>query len=207
MTTDDADDPVQEATVAPRSMPWGQLIAGVVVGGVATWMILLNQTGVAPSSMLAGVAAKYEAARDFVLNPVAEAVGVKLSPDYRDALALLVVLFAAIARASMRHAGARWIIAFAVFLASLGAASLIIVGRDWGVTATDVAERWIRRALSFTIFVTMLTPLAGLIGRIMDPTARALDDLAAPPAMLIIWNAVAIAALAGALFFVSWATA
>jgi hypothetical protein len=201
------DDQLREATVAPQPMPWGQLIVGAVIGGVATWMIMLNQSGVAPSSMLAGVAATYEGARDFVLNPVADALGVQLSPDYRDALALLAVLFAAIARTSLRHPGTWWIIAFAVILGLGGALREAYFPRPYEATNTDVAEYWIWRALSFTIFITMLAPLAGLIGRVMDPTARALDDLTPPPAMLILWNAAAIAALAGALFFVSWATA
>jgi len=130
-----------------------------------------------------------------------------LSPDYRDALALLAVLFAAIARASLRYPGTWWIIAVAVLLGSIGAARQAYFPRPYDPTNTDVAEFWIWRALLFTIFVTMLAPLAGFIGRVMDPTARALDDLTAPPAMLILWNAAAIAALAGALFFVSWATA
>jgi hypothetical protein len=207
MTTDDADDQAQETAVAPRPMPWGQLVFGAIIGGVATWMIILNQSGVAPSSMLAGVAETYRAARDFVLNPFAEALGVQLSPDYRDALALLAVLFAAIARTSLRYPGTWWIIVFVVTFGSIGALREAYFPRPYDPTNTDVAEFWIWRALGFTIFMTMLAPLAGFIGRVMDPTARALDDLTAPPAMLILWNAVAIAALAGALFFVSWATA
>jgi len=193
--------------VALRPLPWGQMVVGAVIGGVATWMILLNQSGVAPSSMLAGVAATYEAARDFVLTPVAEWLGIQLSPDYRDALALLAVLFAAIGRASLRYPGTWWIIGMAVTLATSSAVYWRYVADVWDMTATDVAEWWIWRALSFTVFITMLAPLAGLIGRVMDPTARELDDLTAPPVRLILWNAVAIAALAGALFFVSWATA
>jgi hypothetical protein len=205
MTIDD--DQLREATVAPRPLPWGQLIVGAAIGGVAAWMILLNQSGVAPSSMLAGVAETYRAARDLVLNPFSEALGVQLSPDYRDALALLAVLFAAIVRTSLRYPGAWWIIAFAVILGSAGAARLAYLPRPWEPTNTDVAEFWIWRALLFTVLITTLSPLAGLIGRVMDPTTRAFDDLTAPHAMLTLWNAAAIAALAGALFFVSWATA
>jgi hypothetical protein len=207
MATDDADDQAQETAVAPRPMPWGQLVFGAIIGGIATWMIILNQSGVAPSSMLAGVAETYQAARDLVLNPVTEALGVQLSPDYRDALALLAVLFAAVVRTSLRYPGSWWIIAFAVILGSLGAARLAYFPRPWEPTTTDMAEFWIWRALLFTILITMLAPLAGLIGRVMDPTARAFDDLISPQAMLILWNVVAIAALAGALFFVSWAAA
>lgn len=207
MAPDDADDQVQEPAVAPQPMPWGQLVFGAVIGGVATWMILLNQSGVAPSSMLAGVAETYRAARDLVLNPFAEALGVQLSPDYRDAVALLAVLFAAIVRTSLRYPGTWWIIAMTVTLATSSAVYWRYIADVWEMTPTDVAEWWIRRALGFTVFITMLAPLAGMIGRVMDPTARAFDDLTSPQAMLILWNAVAIAALAGALFFVSWAAA
>jgi hypothetical protein len=207
MMPDDTDDQAQEAPAAPRPMPWGQLVLGAIVGGVATWMILLNQNGVAPSSMLAGVAEAYQATRDAMLTPVAEALGVQLSPAYRDALALLAVFFAAIVRTSLRYPGAWWIIAFAVILGTLAAARLAYFPRPWPPTTTDMAEFWIWRALLFTILITTLAPLAGLIGRVMDPTARAFDDLTAPHAMLTLWNVVAIAALAGALFFVSWAAA
>ncbi|MDZ4866610.1 MAG: hypothetical protein SGI91_04760 [Alphaproteobacteria bacterium] len=191
---------------APQSTPWVQILVGAVIGGVAVWMIVLSQAGVAPSSMLSGVAATYQAARDAVLTPIAAALGVVLSPGYRDALALLAVLFAAIVRTSLRYAASWWIIAIAVVLASAGALWLAFVPHPWVPTSTDVAERWIQRALYITIGFTILAPLAGLIGRIMDPTAQGLDEMTAPPAMLTLWNAAAIAAFAAALFFINWAT-
>jgi len=200
--TDEDESQAPHAGASPT--PWGQFIVGAVIGGVATWMIVLNQSGVAPSSMLAGVAATYEAARDAVLTPAAEALGVQLSPGYRDALALLAVLFAAIVRTSLRYAGLWWIIVLAVVLASLGAARLAYL--PWELTTTEIAERWIDRAVVFTLLITVLAPLAGMIGRVMDPTARGIDDLTAPAAIMTLWNAVAIAAFAAALFFINWAT-
>jgi hypothetical protein len=206
-TTNEDEGQVPQALAAPQRTPWVQIIVGAIIGGVAVWMILLNQAGVAPSSMLSGVAAAYQAARDAVLTPIAEAFGVALSPGYRDAVALLAVLFAAIVRTSLRYAESWWIIAIAVILASVGALWLAFVPQPWVPTPTDVAERWIQRALFITIGFTILAPLAGLIGRIMDPTAQGLEEMTAPPAMVTLWNAAAISAFAAALFFINWATA
>jgi hypothetical protein len=200
MTTDD------HIEQSPRGVPWGQLIAGGIVGGISLWMIALHLSGAAPSAMLAGVAATYEGWRDWLMTPLERWLQIKLSPVDRDTLAFDIVMIGAIVRTALRYPTMWGALLFILWWALLPVSTLFafLAFPDFWVLRWRGVEYSIRIVAVFSALVVVGTPIAGIIGKIMEPV-RELDDLLSPPAMFALWNAIAIAALAGGLLVVDWA--
>jgi len=194
------------SVVRPASaMPWGQLLVGGAIGGFAIWMGALNATGGAPSPSLAGVAAAYETARDAAMAPL-QLLHIDLSPAYKDGLAFVVVMFAAMIRTALRDPDYWWA-PIGVLLVGVCWHAIIVWGLTWGTqpTVTYFAEQTIMEMAVFVVFITLIGPFAGFIGRAMEPV-RDLDEMTSPGAMATLGHAVAIALIAGGLSVFNWAT-
>jgi hypothetical protein len=189
------------------TLPWGQLIVGSVVGGLALWIVALNVFGVAPSAMLAGVASIYEAARDTATAPP-RWLQIDLSPNAKDGLAFLLVMFAAMIRTARRYPDYWWVPAFLIYSTTLWVAISETPTLSWETvpTRTEVAEAWIKWGTIHTLFLTVALPISGFLGRVWEPSSSGLDEMTAPPMLFTLWNAILIAVVAAFLLLLNWAT-
>lgn len=189
-----------------RPFAWGQLAVGSAIGAIAVWSMALHYTEATPSEMLAGVAETYRAWRDGLLTPLLEFTQIELSSLDRDTLAFDIVMVGAMVRTATRYPSEWGVLLPIVVWVALSPVSYftfpLIVGPGiWspsyqaGVTISTIAI--------YTVLAVAIAPLAGIVGRFMEPT-RELDDLTAPPVRYALWNALVISAIAGGLLAVDW---
>jgi len=193
------DDVEVEVEQPARPVAWGQLVLGSVIGGVAVWSIALHLSETTPSAALAGVAESYRGWRDWLLAPVLAMAQIELSTFQRDLLAFDLVMIGALLRTALRYP-AVWDVFFRLFLWAMvfPATSYLFVGpENW--SPSYAVGLGISTAAILTAMIVVIGPLAGMIAQIMEPV-RELDHLTAPPARFALWNALAIGAVAGALF-------
>jgi hypothetical protein len=188
----------------PRGLPWGQLFVGSIVGGISLWMLALDFTGAEPSALLAGVAGTYEAWRDWLITPLERLLQIELSTTKRNLLTFDIVMIGALVRTALRYREVWGVLVFlAVWVAYWSIAKL---DDPVGVVTADyILEGAISSAAIGAVLIVFITPLAGMIGRVMEPV-KDVDDLTSPPIMLALWNAIALIATSGALLLLDWAS-
>lgn len=198
---------VEEQVEQPaRRIAWGQLVAGAVIGGIAVWSIALHLTDTTPSAMLAGVAATYQAWRDWLLSPLLAPFDIALSPLNRDILTFDAVMAAAWVRTALRYPDA-WdgLIGF-VLWPSLATMFIYLFAPDLWSPSFGVAY-WISVAAAICAISLLLRPMTGVAASwlVDETTAAHFGSLTSPVALSGLSNALAVLVFAGGLFALDWA--
>jgi hypothetical protein len=115
-----------------------------------------------------------------------------------------IVMIGALVRTALRYREVWGVLVFlAVWVAYWSIAKL---DDPVGVVTADyILEGAISSAAIGAVLIVFITPLAGMIGRVMEPV-KDVDDLTSPPIMLALWNAIALIATSGALLLLDWAS-
>jgi hypothetical protein len=93
----------QREKVTKGSFAWGQWLVGSVLSGFAVWKLTMKLLQWGVSTVLAGVAAIYEQAREFITFPL-DLLHIPLSDAEKNCVVICLVLVGAVLRAMFRDA-------------------------------------------------------------------------------------------------------